>query len=73
MPCASTTNRRGPDETPPFPGHRDLGFADPKQLERIIADQRKCGVYLSILGVGVGEGNLNDALMQRLAQTSRTT
>jgi Ca-activated chloride channel family protein len=35
-------------------------------LERFIVNKRKNGIYLSILGVGVG--NLNDALMQRLAQ-----
>ncbi|MGZ8453115.1 MAG: YfbK domain-containing protein, partial [Candidatus Binatia bacterium] len=39
---------------------------NPKDLERFIAAKRKTGIYLSILGVGVG--NLNDALMQRLAQ-----
>jgi Ca-activated chloride channel family protein len=48
-------------------GDFNLGLTDPKQLERFIAEKRKSGVYLSILGVG--EGNLNDALMQRLAQS----
>jgi len=48
-------------------GDFNLGLTDPKQLEKFIADKRKSGVYLSILGVG--EGNLNDALMQRLAQS----
>ncbi|MBB3219463.1 vWA domain-containing protein [Pseudoduganella umbonata] len=47
-------------------GDFNLGMTDPRDLERFIANQRKSGVYLSILGVG--EGNLNDALMQRLAQ-----
>lgn len=47
-------------------GDFNLGMSDPRQLEQFIAGQRKSGVYLSILGVG--EGNLNDALMQRLAQ-----
>ncbi|HEX6769442.1 MAG TPA: YfbK domain-containing protein, partial [Candidatus Binatia bacterium] len=37
-----------------------------KELERFIVAKRKTGIYLSILGVGAG--NLNDALMQRLAQ-----
>lgn len=48
-------------------GDFNLGITDPKQLERFIVDKRKTGIYLSILGVGAG--NLNDALMQRLAQS----
>jgi Ca-activated chloride channel family protein len=48
-------------------GDFNLGMTDPKQLENFIAGKRKTGVYLSILGVGAG--NLNDALMQRLAQS----
>ena len=48
-------------------GDFNVGITDPRQLEQFIAGKRKSGVYLSILGVG--EGNLNDALMQRLAQS----
>jgi len=48
-------------------GDFNVGIIDPKQLERFIVDKRKTGIYLSILGVGAG--NLNDALMQRLAQS----
>ncbi|GGY03355.1 DUF3520 domain-containing protein [Massilia dura] len=48
-------------------GDFNLGMTDPRQLEKFIVDKRKTGVYLSILGVGAG--NLNDALMQRLAQS----
>ena len=48
-------------------GDFNLGITDPKQLEKFIVDKRKTGIYLSIFGVG--EGNLNDALMQRLAQS----
>ena len=48
-------------------GDFNLGITDPRELERFVADKRKSGVYLSILGVG--SGNLNDALMQRLAQS----
>jgi Ca-activated chloride channel family protein len=48
-------------------GDFNLGMTDPKQLEKFIADKRKTGIYLSIFGVGAG--NLNDALMQRLAQS----
>ena len=48
-------------------GDFNLGISDPKQLEQFIAGKRKTGVYLSVFGVG--EGNLNDALIQRLTQT----
>ncbi|MES2263654.1 MAG: von Willebrand factor type A domain-containing protein [Pseudomonadota bacterium] len=48
-------------------GDFNLGITDPRQLEQFIADKRKTGVYLSILGVGMG--NLNDALIQRLTQS----
>jgi Ca-activated chloride channel family protein len=48
-------------------GDFNLGITDPKQLQNFIAGKRKTGVYLSIFGVGAG--NLNDALMQRLSQT----
>jgi Ca-activated chloride channel family protein len=48
-------------------GDFNLGITNPRELEKFIADKRKSGVYLSILGVG--RGNLNDALMQRLAQS----
>jgi Ca-activated chloride channel family protein len=47
-------------------GDFNVGITDPKELERFIVEKRKAGIYLSIFGVGVG--NLNDALMQRLAQ-----
>jgi Ca-activated chloride channel family protein len=47
-------------------GDFNVGITDPKKLERFIVDKRRNGIYLSIFGVGVG--NLNDALMQRLAQ-----
>jgi Ca-activated chloride channel family protein len=48
-------------------GDFNVGILDPRELERFIVDKRKSGVYLSILGVGAG--NLNDALIQRLAQS----
>ena len=47
-------------------GDFNVGITDPRELERFIAAKRKSGIYLSILGVGLG--NLNDALMQRIAQ-----
>jgi Ca-activated chloride channel family protein len=48
-------------------GDFNIGITDPKQLERFIVDKRKSGVYLSVFGVGMG--NLNDALIQRLTQS----
>jgi Ca-activated chloride channel family protein len=48
-------------------GDFNVGINDPKQLEKFIVDKRKSGVYLSIFGVGYG--NLNDALIQRLTQS----
>jgi Ca-activated chloride channel family protein len=47
-------------------GDFNVGISDPRELERFIARKRKTGIYLSIFGVGLG--NLNDALMQKLAQ-----
>jgi len=47
-------------------GDFNVGITDPAQLEDYIARERETGVYLTILGYGTG--NLNDALMQRLAQ-----
>jgi len=47
-------------------GDFNLGIADPKELGRFVAAKRKSGIYLSV--VGFGTGNLNDRLMQRLAQ-----
>lgn len=48
-------------------GDFNIGMRDPRQLETFIAGKRKSGVYLSIFGVG--DGNLNDALIQRLTQS----
>ena len=48
-------------------GDFNLGISDPKQLEQFIVGKRKSGVYLSVFGVG--DGNLNDALIQRLTQS----
>ncbi len=47
-------------------GDFNVGISDPDRLEDYIAERRETGVYLSILGFG--RGNLNDRLMQRLAQ-----
>jgi Ca-activated chloride channel family protein len=48
-------------------GDFNIGITNPKDLEKFIADKRKSGIYLSIFGVGAG--NLNDALIQRLTQS----
>ena len=47
-------------------GDFNVGISDPDALEDYIARQRASGVFLSVLGFGMG--NYNDALMQRLAQ-----
>ena len=47
-------------------GDFDVGISDPGRLEDFIAGERESGVYLTILGFG--RGNLNDHLMQKLAQ-----
>ncbi|MGE0116888.1 MAG: von Willebrand factor type A domain-containing protein [Dongiaceae bacterium] len=47
-------------------GDFNVGITDPGQLEDFVARKRESGVYLSILGFGTG--NLNDLLMQKLAQ-----
>ena len=47
-------------------GDFNVGITDPDELEGYIARERASGVFLSVLGFGMG--NYNDALMQRLAQ-----
>jgi Ca-activated chloride channel family protein len=48
-------------------GDFNIGITDPRQLEKFIVDKRKSGIYLSVFGVGLG--NLNDALIQRMTQS----
>jgi Ca-activated chloride channel family protein len=48
-------------------GDFNVGITNPKELEKFIVEKRKTGIYLSIFGVGMG--NLNDALIQRLTQS----
>ena len=52
-------------------GDFNVGVSDPEQLKRIIEQKRKSGIFLSVLGFG--EGNYNDALMQKLAQNGNGT
>ncbi|MDA7429943.1 von Willebrand factor type A domain-containing protein [Primorskyibacter aestuariivivens] len=47
-------------------GDFNIGLHDPDALKEFIADKRETGTYLSVLGFG--RGNLDDALMQALAQ-----
>ena len=47
-------------------GDFNVGITDPDELESFVARQRDSGVFLSVLGFGMG--NYNDELMQRLAQ-----
>ncbi len=47
-------------------GDFNVGITDPSALEDFVARKRDTGVYLSLLGFGTG--NLNDLMMQKLAQ-----
>jgi Ca-activated chloride channel family protein len=47
-------------------GDFNVGVSDPEGLEAYVAKQRETGIYLSVLGFG--RGNLDDAVMQALAQ-----
>ena len=47
-------------------GDFNVGITDPSELEDFVARKRDSGVYLSVLGFG--SGNLNDLMMQKLAQ-----
>ena len=47
-------------------GDFNVGITDLDQLQGYVERERKSGVYLSVLGFGMG--NLNDRLMQALAQ-----
>ncbi len=47
-------------------GDFNVGISDPEEMKRFISAKRDTGTYLSVLGFG--RGNLNDALMQSLAQ-----
>ncbi|MEM6693219.1 MAG: VWA domain-containing protein [Pseudomonadota bacterium] len=52
-------------------GDFNVGIQDPDALETFISDKRDSGTYLSVLGFG--RGNLNDAVMQSLAQSGNGT
>ncbi len=48
-------------------GDFNVGINDPEALEDFVSRERESGVYLSVLGFG--QGNYNDLLMQKLAQS----
>ncbi len=52
-------------------GDFNVGLSDPEGLEKYVAKQRETGIYLSVLGFG--RGNLDDAVMQSLAQNGNGT
>ncbi|MBQ6733339.1 MAG: VWA domain-containing protein [Lachnospiraceae bacterium] len=47
-------------------GDFNIGISDPDALQRLIESKRDSGVYLSVLGFGMG--NYRDDMMQRLSQ-----
>nr|WP_295468698.1 VWA domain-containing protein [Mesorhizobium sp.] len=47
-------------------GDFNVGQSDDDDLKRLIEDKRESGVFLSVLGFG--RGNLNDRMMQEIAQ-----
>ena len=47
-------------------GDFNVGISDPVELQSFVERKRQTGVYLSVLGFGMG--NYNDELMQKLAQ-----
>jgi len=46
-------------------GDFNVGISSPKELEDFIAQKRKSGIFLSV--IGVGRGNYQDASMKKLA------
>lgn len=52
-------------------GDFNVGASRNDDLKRLIEDRRRDGIYLSVLGFG--QGNLNDGLMQTLAQNGNGT
>ncbi|MFC3084843.1 VWA domain-containing protein [Tabrizicola soli] len=52
-------------------GDFNVGIDDPEGLEAYVARKRETGTYLSVLGFG--RGNLDDAIMQALAQNGNGT
>ncbi|MER9656199.1 von Willebrand factor type A domain-containing protein [Mesorhizobium sp. M0152] len=52
-------------------GDFNVGQSDDEDLKRLIEQERKTGVFLSVFGFG--RGNLNDQMMQTIAQNGNGT
>ncbi|PBC12074.1 VWA domain-containing protein [Mesorhizobium sp. WSM3859] len=52
-------------------GDFNVGQTDDEDLKRLIETERKTGVFLSVFGFG--QGNLNDQMMQTIAQNGNGT
>ncbi len=52
-------------------GDFNVGISDPGALKEFVAQKRKSGIFLSVLGFG--QGNLNDQITQTLAQSGNGT
>jgi Ca-activated chloride channel family protein len=52
-------------------GDFNVGITSPEELKGFVERKRASGVHLTVLGFG--QGNLNDALMQKLAQNGNGT
>lgn len=52
-------------------GDFNVGIRNPEELKGFVERKRQSGVYLTVLGFG--QGNYNDALMQKLAQNGNGT
>ncbi|MCV0397921.1 MAG: von Willebrand factor type A domain-containing protein [Rhizobiaceae bacterium] len=52
-------------------GDFNVGQSSDEELKRLIEDRRESGVFLSVLGFG--RGNLNDRMMQTIAQNGNGT
>ena len=52
-------------------GDFNVGQTDDEDLKRLIEEKRKSGVFLSVFGFG--RGNLNDQMMQTIAQNGNGT
>ena len=52
-------------------GDFNVGISNPEELKGFVERKRRRGIYLTVLGFG--QGNLNDALMQKLAQNGNGT
>ncbi|MCX7303252.1 MAG: VWA domain-containing protein [Hyphomicrobiales bacterium] len=52
-------------------GDFNVGQSDDDDLKRIVEEKRKSGVFLSVFGFG--RGNLNDQMMQAIAQNGNGT